>query len=102
MVDFMLLIIDNTKNLKKAYMTPKLLDFLKSINIKYILLSKEEVKDFLDNNDRKKLIDGIILTGGPLCLSEELTIGSINKNIAIFLAFPDIPILESVLDFKSW
>ena len=98
---FMLLIIDNTKNLKKAYMTPKLLKFLDSFNIKYTVLSKrEDVKIFLEDNALKESIKGIILTGGPLCLSEELTIGSINKNIAIILAFPNIPILGICFGFQ--
>ena len=45
----MILIIDNTKNLKKAYMTPKLLSYLKSIKIRYIIVSeREEVNKILD------------------------------------------------------
>lgn len=97
----MLLIVDNTKNLDKAYMTPKLLNFLDSFNIKYTVLSKRKnIKIFIENKILKESIKGIILTGGPLCLSEELTIGSINKNIAIILAFPNIPILGICFGFQ--
>ena len=38
----MILIIDNTKNLNKAYMTPKLLSYLDSINISYKIVSERE------------------------------------------------------------
>ena len=97
----MLLIVDNTKNLKEAYMTPKLLVFIDSLKIKYKLLSKrEDIKIFIEDKTLKESIVGVILTGGPLCLSEELTIGSINKNIAIILAFPNIPILGICFGFQ--
>ena len=88
----MILIIDNTKNLKKAYMTPKLLSYLKSIKIKYIIVSeREEVNKIIYKF--KDEIFGCILTGGPLCLSEEITIDLINKNIAVLLELKNIPIL---------
>lgn len=94
----MILIIDNTKNLKKAYMTPKLLSYLDSLDVKYIVLSKrEEVNNIIYHSIN---IKGCILTGGPLCLSEELTIDSINKNISILLHFKNIPILGICFGFQ--
>ena len=87
----MILVIDNTKNLKKAYMTPKLLNYLDYLEIKYIVVSeREEVNNIIYHSLD---IKGCILTGGPLCLSEELTIESINKNISILLHLKNIPIL---------
>ena len=95
----MLIIIDNTKNLKKAYMTPKLLNYLNKIKIKYLVASTRlEVNRILD--EYKKEIKGAILTGGPLCLSEELTITSINKNIAILLELKNIPVLGICFGFQ--
>ena len=95
----MLIIIDNTKNLKKAYMTPKLLNYLDKIKIKYLVASTRlEVNRILD--EYKKKIKGAILTGGPLCLSEELTITSINKNIAILLELKNIPVLGICFGFQ--
>ena len=95
----MLIIIDNTKNLKKAYMTPKLLNYLDKIKIKYLVASTRlEVNRILD--EYKKEIKGAILTGGPLCLSEELTITSINKNIAILLELKNIPVLGICFGFQ--
>ena len=76
----MILIIDNTKNLNKAYMTPKLLDYLKSIKINYSVVSKREDVNKIIYKFKDEIF-GCILTGGPLCLSEELTIDLINKNI---------------------
>ena len=88
----MILIIDNTKNLNKAYMTPKLLSYLDSINISYKIVSeREEVNKVIYK--LKDNIIGCILTGGPLCLSEELTIDLINKNIAVLLQLRNVPIL---------
>ena len=94
----MILVIDNTKNLKKAYMTPKLLSYLDSLEIKYIVVSKrEEVNNIIYHSLN---IRGCILTGGPLCLSEELTIESINKNISILLHLKNIPILGICFGFQ--
>lgn len=95
----MILIVDNTKNLNKAYMTPKLLIYLDKLNIKYKLVSKrEEVNNILKKFKDK--IFGCILTGGPLCLSEELTIASINKNITVLLELKNIPVLGICFGFQ--
>lgn len=95
----MILIIDNTKNLNKAYMTPKLLQFLKILKINYILVSKrKDINKII--HKFKKYIKGAILTGGPLCLSKEITIDSINKNITILLELHNIPILGICFGFQ--
>jgi GMP synthase (glutamine-hydrolysing) len=92
----MILIIDNTKNLNKAYMTPKLIECLQNNNIKYIVASQRlEVNQLLS---KKNEIKGIILSGGPLCLSEELTISSINKNIVAL--FSNLPVLGICFGFQ--
>ena len=97
----MILIIDNTKNLTKAYMTPKIIDILKKQKIKYLIISDiEELNSILISKNKKKKIKGIILSGGPLCLSEELSIKSINKNIIALLNFSDIPILGICFGFQ--
>lgn len=95
----MILIIDNTKNLNKAYMTPKLLLYLKKLNINYVVES-ERVKVNCIIDKYKSNIKGAILTGGPLCLSEELTIDSINKNILVLLQLKNIPILGICFGFQ--
>ncbi len=73
-------------------MTPKLICYLKSLKVNYIVASdREEVNKIIYKF--KKDIYGCILTGGPLCLSEELTIDLINKNIAVLIQLNNIPIL---------
>ena len=95
----MILIIDNTKNLKEAFMTPKLLACLEKKKIPFIVASsRTEVNDIVAH--QKKEIKGVILSGGPLCLSEELTISLINKNIAVLLRLPQVPLLGICFGFQ--
>lgn len=95
----MILLIDNTKNLKEAFMTPKLLACLERVGINFIVAStRSDVNTILDTYIKE--IKGIILSGGPLCLSEELTISLINKNIAVVLRLKNIPILGICFGFQ--
>ena len=95
----MILVIDNTKNLKSAFMTPKLLACLEKAGITFIVAStRTDVNTVLDTYIKE--IKGIILSGGPLCLSEELTISLINKNIAVVLRLRNIPILGICFGFQ--
>ena len=95
----MILVIDNTKNLKSAFMTPKLLACLEKAEILFIVAStRTDVNTVLDTYIKD--IKGIILSGGPLCLSEELTISLINKNIAVVLRLRNIPILGICFGFQ--
>jgi GMP synthase (glutamine-hydrolysing) len=95
----MILLIDNTKNLKDAFMTPKLLACLEKTGIKFMVAStRTDVNTILDTYIKD--IKGIILSGGPLCLSEELTISLINKNIAVVLRLKNIPILGICFGFQ--
>ena len=95
----MILLIDNTKNLKEAFMTPKLLGCLEKTGVKFMVAStRTDVNIILDTYIKD--ITGIILSGGPLCLSEELTISLINKNIAVVLRLKNIPILGICFGFQ--
>ncbi len=95
----MILLIDNTKNLKEAFMTPKLLACLEKVGVKFMVAStRTDVNTILDTYIKD--IKGIILSGGPLCLSEELTISLINKNIAVVLRLKNIPILGICFGFQ--
>ena len=95
----MILLVDNTKNLKKAYMTPRIINIFKNQNINFTIIPNvEKLNNIILHN--KDNIKGIILSGGPLCLSEELTIKSINKNITALLEFPEIPILGICFGFQ--
>ncbi len=95
----MLVLIDNTKNLKKAYMTPLLVSLLEKKNIEFKIVSDINDVNYVVNNFKKK-INGVILSGGPLCLSDDLAMSLINKNITILLRLRDIPILGICFGFQ--
>jgi len=96
-----ILVVDNTKNLKKAFMTPKLIKCLKDSNVEYKILSERtDLYKILNNENNISNILGVILSGGPLCLSETLTIDSINKNIAVLTQLNNIPILGICFGFQ--
>lgn len=95
----MIILIDNTKNLEEAFMTPKLLACLERKNINFIVAStRTDVNIILGKYNKQ--IKGIILSGGPLCLSTELTISLINKNIAVVLRLKNVPILGICFGFQ--
>ena len=95
----MIVLIDNTKNLKKAYMTPLLVSLLKKKNIEYKIVSDINDVNYVVDNFKKK-IKGILLSGGPLCLSDDLAISLINKNITILLRLKNIPVLGVCFGFQ--
>tara|TARA_B100000586_G_C19823045_1_gene307197 strand:- start:330 stop:530 length:201 start_codon:yes stop_codon:yes gene_type:complete len=63
MIDKFILIVDNTKNLKKAFMTPKLMKCLENKDVKYKILSEREDLYNILCNDLQNIF-GIILSGG--------------------------------------
>ena len=78
----MFLIIDNTKDLEHAKMTPKLLDYLEVNDLAYSVISRyHELVPYINNKE----VMGIILSGGPICLSE--------KTELRFLSYPSLIIL---------
>ena len=85
----MIIVVDNTKNLSKAFMTPKLLECLDKKNIDYTVVENcDQIIDIMNNNN----ISGAILSGGPMSIAEEIKLSSINKNIMLLLGL-DKPIL---------
>ena len=94
----MILIIDNTKNLNKAFMTPKIINILESMDTKYcIISSKTDLVNIINSN---KLINGIILSGGPLCMSEQCFYNDISKNLIALNICEEIPILGICFGFQ--
>ena len=71
----MILIIDNTKNLKNAYMTPKLIKILEDNNLSYIIASeRKEVNNILNNSNNIScaILSGIhfvLLVSVPVAIS---------------------------------
>ncbi len=95
----MIVIVDNTKNLNNASMTPKLIKCLKDKNVRYNIISNRK-QLYILLKKQPLVIKGIILSGGPLCLSEELTISSISKNLAVLIKYNTIPILGICFGFQ--
>ena len=87
----MILIVDNTENLKKAYMTPLIIDYLKNKNIQtHIFDAKKDSYNTVFDLPFK----GIILSGGPLLLSQDCDNTVLDNNVAIVHHFKGkIPIL---------
>jgi len=87
----MILIVDNTENLKKAYMTPLIIDYLKNKNIQTHIFDakKDSYKTVFDLS-----LKCIILSGGPLLLSQDCDNKLLDNNVAIIHHFKGkIPIL---------
>ena len=95
----MYIIVDNTKNLAKTYMTPMLINVVNKFFVQCRVLSEwDEVDEVICNSDQYR-IEGIILSGGPLCLSKD-SISKRNKNIRILKHFKDVPILGICFGFQ--
>ena len=92
----MILIIDNTLNLDKAYMTPIIISIIKNYNTKYVIISKQEQLNDLNLAD----IKGIILSGGSYCLSNDIFFNNIRLNIVVINLLNDIPILGICFGFQ--
>ena len=97
----MIVVIDNTHNLRKAYMTPKLIKLIEDYtkNPPITLSNEDEVNDFILNNDESK-INGFILSGGPLCLSDPNHIYMYKSNIQIMLNYPKVPVFGICFGFQ--
>jgi len=96
----MILVVNNSKNLYKANMTPKLLKILDSWNIQYHIINKKKdfkKKTFKENKNKFK---GIILSGGPLCISDNPYYKDIVKNISAIQLLPGIPVLGICFGFQ--
>ena len=97
----MIVVVDNTHNLRKAYMTPKLIKLIETYtNTPPITLSNEdEVNNFILSHNKSE-IHGFILSGGPLCLSDPTHIHMYKSNIQIMLSFPEIPVFGICFGFQ--
>lgn len=94
----MFLLIDNTNNLNKAFMTPKILKLLDNFNISYQIITKKQ--ELMKIINTKINIKGIILSGGPTCISDPCNYNNISKNIISMNIFKNTPILGICLGFQ--
>lgn len=93
------IVLDNTKCLRKAYMTPRLIALLELFNVKVDTLSTPHgVQEFIKNPPSDLI--GIILSGGPLCLSDHIGIEFYASNVQLMLHFTNIPVLGICFGFQ--
>lgn len=90
------ILIDNTKNLLDAEMTPKLINYFRKHRVPLIIISDPEELYKIDSVN----IVGIILSGGPIMLSEKTDIFFYSKNFTALIEFPHIPILGICFGFQ--
>ena len=86
------LIINNSSKEKIKKRTKKLIKIVEKYGFSTIVLSSNIELNKLLLNDKSK-IKGIILSGGPLQLSDKICANDISQNINVLLNFPNIPIL---------
>ena len=96
----MILVINNSRDLYKATMTPKLLGILQSLDIDYIIIEKKKELKKIKKKYPNKEIKGIILSGGPLCISDNVYYNDIIKNITAMQLFSAIPVLGICFGFQ--
>ena len=89
-------IIDNTKDLNNAEMTPLLIDYFNKKSYKTFVISKGNELRNLDPTN----ITGIVLSGGPILLSEKTELFKYSKNFTALIEFPNIPILGICFGFQ--
>lgn len=90
------LLIDNTKNLLDAEMTPKLIKYFRNRSISLVVISEPEE---LYNIELSTIV-GIILSGGPILLSEKSDIFFYSKNFTALIEFHNTPILGICFGFQ--
>ena len=91
------LLIDNTINLDTAKMTPLIINFFKKKNIPLIIISD---KTFIDIKINENELIGIILSGGPILLSQHSLLKDYILNLTVIIKFPNIPILGICFGFQ--
>lgn len=97
----MILVVDNSKNIGKAKMTPKIIDLLQTLRIPFMVVStKAKLLECLDDPMFVSKTCGVILSGGPLCLSKGCMYEDISKNVLTLTVFRDVPILGICFGFQ--
>lgn len=79
----MFILIDNTKDLRSAAMTPLIIQHFKNKSILLTVVQTLEQLYHIDHQD----IQGIILSDGPLLLSKKTEISRYSKNVTVLIAF---------------
>jgi GMP synthase-like glutamine amidotransferase len=88
------ILIDNTNDIESAKMTPMLISFFKKRGIELQIYSNQDTLPTLRN------IKGIILSGGPMLLSNETYLKDYIINFNILINYPHIPIFGICFGFQ--
>ena len=92
-------VLDNTRCLRKAYMTPRLIKVLVEAHVYVVTLStREDVRAFIQSPPTD--LFGIILSGGPLCISDHIGVELYSSNIQLMLHFPTVPVMGICFGFQ--
>ena len=88
------LLIDNTNDIESAKMTPLLIDYFHVKKINLVISNNKDTLSDIRN------IKGIILSGGPMLLSNETFLKDYIINFNILINYPYIPVLGICLGFQ--
>lgn len=91
------LLVDNTTNLNNAIMTPLIIEYFKKKKIKLIVTSDKKI---LETKVLDKNLKGIILSGGPILLSDLTLLKDYILNLTIIIKYPTVPILGICFGFQ--
>lgn len=95
----MLLIINNSGPLKKAYSTPKLISFMKKSKYPFKVVSKRHDLNKILVTE-KESVTGIILSGSDIKYTDKICTCKINMNLISLLEFT-VPILGICFGFQT-
>lgn len=91
------LLVDNTTNLETATMTPLIIEYFKIKQLKLIITSDKKI---LDTEILDKNLKGIILSGGPILLSDHTLLKDYILNLTLIIKYPSVPILGICFGFQ--
>lgn len=92
----MYLVVENTKDLRTAKMTPKLIELTTKLGRNLTVVSTSEELATVD----REMIEGVILSGGPILLSEKSELFKYSKNFTALIEYPSVPVLGVCFGFQ--
>ena len=95
----MIIIINNSGPLQKAYSTPRIIDFFKRRKYPHKVISNRKILNSYVLTNFKK-IKGVILSGSDLKYTEKICTCLINMNLICLLEF-NIPILGICFGYQT-
>ena len=91
-------IVDNSKDGEERVYTPRLIEWFGSRGLPVVHVRTRAEAAAAVGGGVAPL--GVVLGGGPLCLSEKIPLEHISKDTAMLLHFRDVPVLGICLGFQ--